>query len=144
MAMPLKKGKSKKAISYNIKELMSTGRPQRQAVAIAMKEAGESMQKKKTKKKVAKKVTKKKATKKKVATRRTAKGNIPETLRDKTATISRDRFPIFDEKSAMSALRLRGRGTTEEERKKIIRKAAKFAPDAAKKARAADKKKAEM
>ena len=38
--MPLKKGKSKKAISYNIRELMHTGRPQKQAVAIAMREAG--------------------------------------------------------------------------------------------------------
>ena len=37
--MPLKKGKSKKAISANIKELRGTGRPMKQAVAIAMKEA---------------------------------------------------------------------------------------------------------
>lgn len=40
--MPLKKGKSKEAVSANIKELMSTGRPQKQAVAIAMKKAGKS------------------------------------------------------------------------------------------------------
>jgi uncharacterized protein YoaH (UPF0181 family) len=43
--MPLAKGSSKKAISRNIKELMSTGRSQKQAVAIAMKKAGKSRKK---------------------------------------------------------------------------------------------------
>lgn len=38
--MPLKKGKSRKAISGNIKELMNSVRPQKQAIAIAMKTAG--------------------------------------------------------------------------------------------------------
>lgn len=43
--MPLKKGKSRKVISYNIAELMRSGRPQKQAVAIAMSEAGMSKKK---------------------------------------------------------------------------------------------------
>ena len=37
--MPLVKGKSKKAISANISELVRSGRPQNQSIAIAMAEA---------------------------------------------------------------------------------------------------------
>jgi len=40
--MSLKKGSSKKAIGYNIGELMHSDRPQKQAVAIAMSVAGKS------------------------------------------------------------------------------------------------------
>jgi len=43
--MPLKSGKSQKAISSNIKTEIKAGRPRAQAIAIAMRKAGKSKSK---------------------------------------------------------------------------------------------------
>lgn len=44
--MPLQKGKSKAAVSKNIATEMKAGKPQKQAIAIAMSVAGKSKPKK--------------------------------------------------------------------------------------------------
>lgn len=52
---PLYKGKSKKTISKNISKMVHEGRPVKQAIAIAMHEAGMEKMDKDEKKKKAKK-----------------------------------------------------------------------------------------
>lgn len=45
--MPIKKGRSNKAVSSNIRRLVHEGKPQKQAIAIAMSVAGRKKKKSK-------------------------------------------------------------------------------------------------
>ena len=45
--MPLMSGKSQKVVSSNISELIHSGRPQNQSIAIAMSKAGKSKKRRK-------------------------------------------------------------------------------------------------
>jgi len=47
--MPLYKGTGKKAVQKNISKLIREGRPQKQAIAIALRSAGKSRPKRKAK-----------------------------------------------------------------------------------------------
>lgn len=49
--MPLKSGSDKDTVSSNISELVHSGHPQKQAIAIALREAGKARKKVKEKKK---------------------------------------------------------------------------------------------
>jgi hypothetical protein len=66
---------------------------------------------------------------------RTKKGNVTTKARAAHGTIG-DRYPVFDMKSARSALKLLGHGNlTREQKLKVIRAAAKYLPEAAAAAR---------
>lgn len=71
--------------------------------------------------------------------KRTGRGNITAAARRRYGN-KRGAFPIFDTRSARSALALRGREHTKAERRSIINRAAKYLPGAAKTARARDRK----
>lgn len=75
---------------------------------------------------------------------RTKSGGVSAAARKKHGMkgkgVKKGSFPVFDRKSATSAIKLRGHAKSAAARRNIINRAAKFAPAAAKRARAADRK----
>lgn len=74
-----------------------------------------------------------------MAAKRTSKGNVTASARKQYGN-KRGAFPIFDKKSASSAIRLRGRAKTKAERRSILNRAAKYQPEKARAARERDRK----
>jgi hypothetical protein len=70
---------------------------------------------------------------------RTRRGNVTAKARRKHGIKGTGKFPIFDVKSARSALKLRGHAKTAAQRRSIINRAARYAPAAAKAARKRDR-----
>jgi hypothetical protein len=60
--------------------------------------------------------------------------------REKHAAVSGGRFPVTNKAQAASALKLRGHTKNKAERRAVIRAAAKYLPEAARKALEADRK----
>jgi hypothetical protein len=85
----------------------------------------------------------KKARRRGTSAMRTKGGGVSTTSRKKhgmkSKTARKGSFPIFDRKSATSALRLRGRARSKKDRLNIINRARKYAPQQAKQARQKDK-----
>lgn len=72
---------------------------------------------------------------------RTRSGGVSAAARRKHGVGKGKKFPVFDRKSAMSAIRLRGHAKSKKARSNIINRAARYAPGAAAKARKVDAKK---
>ena len=70
--------------------------------------------------------------------KRSPGGSIKEDVRELTATLPGDKFPIFNRRSALAALKLRGHADNEKQRLAIIARAAQFAPKEARAARSED------
>ena len=72
---------------------------------------------------------------------RTKSGGVSAAARRKHGVGKKKAFPVFDRKSAVSAIKLRGHAKSPSARKNIINRAARYAPAAAAKARKVDAKK---